>query len=437
MYDEDGIMASTSRIIPDRLRVLHTFDAFHNPGYRRLWLAYLLVNISRWMQMTLLAWLVLELTGSPLLVALVGFFGMGPMLLLGVIGGVLADRVDRRRLLLASQSASLISALVMTIVLFVGVERYWYAYLVILVSGIGWALDMPSRRSILPDLMGKSRVTNAVALDSVAMHSSLLIGPVLGGGMISAVGMRGGYLVVAIFYLVSVLLIRSIKLPDRRNRHSRSQNVLSNLIEGFRYVRGNKVILATVWVTLFMNLLLFSSMSMVPVIAKDYLNVGPGLMGILMGAPGLGALVGALLIASAGNLRYHGRVYLGGSMLALSALVAFSLSQRYLLSFLILLVLGLGTAGFSTMQATIVMLVACEEMRGRALGVVSLAIGAGPLGNVLVGVVASAASPPLAIGLNAAVGAASLVAVGVLMPSLWRRMSGSVQQGTVVEVPEP
>ena len=430
-------MASTSRIIPDRLRVLHTFDAFHNPVYRRLWLAYLLVNISRWMQMTLLAWLVLELTGSPLLVALVGFFGMGPMLLLGVIGGVLADRVDRRRLLLASQSASLISALVMTIVLFVGVERYWYAYLVILVSGIGWALDMPSRRSILPDLMGRSRVMNAVALDSVAMHSSLLIGPVLGGGMISAAGMRGGYLVVAIFYLVSVLLIRSIKLPDRRNRHSRSHNVLSNLIEGFWYVRGNNVILATVWVTLFMNLLLFSYMPMVPVIAKDYLNVGPGLMGILMGTPGLGALVGALLIASAGNLHYHGRVYLGGSMLALLALMAFSLSQRYFLSLPILLVLGLGTAGFSTMQATIVMLVASEEMRGRALGVVSLAIGAGPLGNVLVGVVASAASPPLAIGLNAAVGAASLVAVGVLMPSLWRRMSGSVQQGTVVEVPEP
>ena len=437
MYDEDGFMASTSRIIPDRHRVLHTFDAFHNPGYRRLWPAYLFVNISRWMQMTLLAWMVLEITGSPLRVALVAFFGMGPMLLLGAIGGVLVDRVDRRRLLLASQSASLISALVMTIVLFMDVERYWYSYLVILVSGIGWALDMPSRHSILPDLMGRSGVTNAVALDSVAMNSSLLIGPVLGGGMIAVAGVGGGYLVVAIFYFVSVLLIRSIKLPNRRNRYSRSHNVLSNLIEGFRYVRGNNVILATVWVTLFMNLLLFSYMPMVPVIAKNYLNVGPGLMGVLMGAPGLGALVGAVLIASAGSLRYHGRVYLGGSLLALTALAAFSLSQRYLLSLPILLVLGLGTAGFSTMQATIVMLVASEEMRGRALGVVGLAIGAGPLGAVLVGVVASAASPSLAIGLNAAVGAASLVAVGVLMPSLWGRTSESVQQGPVVEVSEP
>ena len=427
-------MASTSRIIPDRLRVLHTFDAFHNPGYRRLWPAYLSANVSRWMQMTLLAWLVLGLTDSPFRVALVGFFGMGPMLLLGMIGGVLADRVDRRRLILASQSASLIAALVMTIVLFMGVERYWYAYLVILVSGIGWALDMPSRRSILPDMLGRSGLTNAVALDSVAMHASLMLGPVLAGGMISAAGVRGGYLVVVILYSVSVLLMRSIKLPDRRNRYSRSHNVLSNLIEGFRYVRGNNVILATVWVTVLMNLLLFSYVQMVPVIAKDLLNVGPGLMGVLMGAPGLGALVGAVLIASAGSLSYHGRVYLCGSMLALIALIAFSLSQRYLLSLPILVVLGLGMSGFGTMQSTIVMLVASEEMRGRALGVVSVAIGTGPLGALLVGVVASAASPSFAIGINAAVGAASLVVVGVLMPSLWRRTSGAEAPAEGVQV---
>jgi MFS family permease len=418
-------MASASRIIPNRIRVLHTFDAFHNPGYRRLWTAYLFANVSRWMQMTLLAWLVLELTDSPLRVALVGFFGMGPMLLLGMIGGVLADRVDRRRLILASQSASMIAALVMTAILFLGVERYWYAYLVILVSGIGWALDMPSRRSILPDMLGRAGLTNAVALDSVAMHASLMLGPVLAGGMISAAGVRGGYLVVGIFYLVSVLLMRSIRLPERRNRYTgRSHNILSNLVEGFRYVRGNNVILATVCVTVLMNLLLFSYVQMVPVIAKDLLKVGPGLMGVLMGAPGLGALVGAVLIASAGNLSHHGRVYLVGSMVALGALLAFSLSQQYILSLSILLVLGLGMSGFGTMQSTIVMLAASEEMRGRALGVISLAIGTGPLGALLVGVVASAASPSFAIGINAAVGAASLVTVGVLMPSLWRRTIG-------------
>ena len=401
------------------MRRLHTFDAFHNPGYRLLWSGYLFSNVSRWMQMTMLAWLVLELTDSPLRVALVGFFGMSPMLFLGMIGGVLADRVDRRRLILASQSVSLIASVMMAVVLLLGAEQYWYAYLVMLVSGIGWALDMPSRRALLPDLMGRSGVTNAVALDSVAMHCSLLLGPVLAGTLISVVDVSGGYLAIASFQLVSVLLIRAVRLPGPPKRYGQSANIVGNLIEGFRYVRGNKVILATVWVTVFMNLLMFPYMQMVPVIAKDTLHVGPGLMGVLMGASGLGALVGAVLIASLRTITYHGRLYLGGSLVALATLLAFSLSTWYLASLPIMVILGLGTAGFGTMQATITMLVSSEEMRGRALGVMSLAIGAGPLGAVLTGAVASAYGAPFAIGLNAAIGLVLLASIAVLMPSLF------------------
>ena len=401
------------------MRRLHTFDAFHNPGYRLLWPGYLFSNVSRWMQMTMLAWLVLELTDSPLRVALVGFFGMSPMLFLGMIGGVLADRVDRRRLILASQSVSLIASVIMAVVLLLGAEQYWYAYLVTLVSGIGWALDMPSRRALLPDLMGRSGVTNAVALDSVAMHCSLLLGPVLAGTLISVVDVSGGYLAIASFQLVSVLLIRAVRLPGPPKRYGQSANIVGNLIEGFRYVRGNKVILATVWVTVFMNLLMFPYMQMVPVIAKDTLHVGPGLMGVLMGASGLGALVGAVLIASLRTITYHGRLYLGGSLVALATLMAFSLSTWYLASLPIMVILGLGTAGFGTMQSTITMLVSSEEMRGRALGVMSLAIGAGPLGAVLTGAVASVFGAPFAIGLNAAIGLVLLASIAVLMPSLF------------------
>ena len=401
------------------MRQLHTFDAFRNPGYRLLWPGYLFANVSRWMQITMLAWLVLELTDSPLRVALVGFSGMSPMLFLGMIGGVLADRVDRRRLILASQSVSLIASVMMAAVLLLGAEQYWYAYLVMLVSGIGWALDMPSRRALLPDLMGRSGVTNAVALDSVAMHCSLLLGPVLAGTLISVVDVSGGYLVIASFQLVSVLLIRAVRLPGPPKQYGQSANIVGNLIEGFRYVRGNKVILATVWVTVFMNLLMFPYMQMVPVIAKDTLHVGPGLMGVLMGASGLGALVGAVLIASLRTITYHGRLYLGGSLVALATLMAFSLSTWYLASLPIMVMLGLGTAGFGTMQATIMMLVSSEEMRGRALGVMSLAIGAGPLGAVLTGAVASAYGAPFAIGLNAAIGLVLLASIAVLMPSLF------------------
>ena len=401
------------------MRRLHTFDAFHNQGYRKLWAGYLFSNVSRWMQMTMLAWLVLEMTDSPLRVALVGFFGMSPMLLLGVVGGVLADRVDRRRLLLATQSVSLITSVVMATVLVLGAEQYWYAYIAMLVSGVGWALDMPSRRAILPDLMGRSGVTNAVALDSVAMQSSLLLGPVLAGAMISAAGVSGGYVFITISCVASVLLIRAVKLPNRPTRFGASHDIVGNLLEGFRYVKGNNVILATLLVTVFMNLFMFPYVQMVPILAKETLQAGPGLMGILMGSAGLGALVGAVLIASLGRVTHHGRLYWGGAMLALSALMAFSLSTWYLASLPIMVILGLGTAGFGTMQATITMLVSSEEMRGRALGVMSLAIGAGPLGAVLTGAVASAYGAPFAIGLNAAIGLVLLASIAVLMPSLF------------------
>jgi MFS family permease len=175
-------------------------------------------------------------------------------------------------------------------------------------------------------------------------------------------------------------------------------------------------------ITVLMNLLLFPYQQMVPVIARDILDVGPGLMGVLMSAEGIGALFGAVAIASSGNLKFQGRVYMAGSMLAMTALLLFSFSHWYALSLPLLMVMGLGAAGFGTMQATIVMLVAREEMRGRALGVTSLAIGTMPLGALMIGGVASAVSPTFAIGLNASLGLVLIALVGLLAPSLRQRI---------------
>ena len=447
-------MSLTSRISPGNLGALPTFHAFQNHSYRLLWLGNFFSYVSRWLQMTLLTWLVLELTDSPWLVALVGFFAFAPSLLLGVIGGVLADRLDRRRLLMATQAMNFAAALAMTVLLHTGAVEYWHAYLIIIVSGMGWALDFPSRRSIIHDLLGRGGVTNAIALDSVGMHTSRMLGPALGGALIVLAGVSGGYVVVTLFYLATVVLIRSMRLPqnlrspkpsgaaqsesasprrgDGRDpgprAHQGLHDIMDNLTEGFRYVRGQPAIMATLLITFLMNLMLFPYMQMVPVIARDVLGVGPGLMGMLMAAEGLGALTGAVAIASAGNIRYQGRLYIGGSMLALLALLLLSFSRTYGVSVAILLVLGLGTACFATMQATIVMLLAKDEMRGRVLGVMSLAIGAGPLGTLLVGGLASAVSPTFAIGLMSIMGIVSLAVVGFLMPSLRQRIPAEEQR---------
>ncbi len=443
-------MSSTSQKTPGRVRTLRTFHAFQNRNFRLLWPANFFSYISRWMQMTLLGWMVLQLTDSPFLVALVGFFGMGPMLLLGVFGGALADRLDRRRLLITTQAINSIAVLVMVVLLNTGLVQYWYAYVAMVVSGAGWALDSPSRRSIIHSLLGSSGVTNAIALDSVAMHSSRMMGPALAGVLINLVDVEGGYFVVMAFQLIAVALIWSVRIPPRSETDGGNQtsgpagesdaveskqraghdspSIFRNLIEGFRYVRGNRIILATIAVTILMNLFVFSYIQIMPIIATDVLGVGPGLMGILIATDGFGSLVGSMFIASMRGFRHHGRVYLGGSMIALFALLMFSFSRSYPLSLGILLVLGLGGAGFGTMQATIIMLVAREDMRGRALGVISLAIGAGPLGALLVGAVANAYSPMFAIGLNAGIGIVALTLVVLLMPSLRQRIQADEQR---------
>ena len=174
--------------------------------------------------------------------------------------------------------------------------------------------------------------------------------------------------------------------------------------------------------TAIVNLQLVPITQMVPIIAREILDVGGGLMGLLLAADAAGALLGALMIAAAPAIRHHGRVYLIGSVIAVLGLLAFSFSTTYPLSFLLLLVGGVGTAGFVTMQGTIVMLVARPEMRGRALGAMSMGIGTGPLGALMTGAIADATDAAFAMRLNAAIGLGLLVLASLTMRSLWGRI---------------
>jgi predicted MFS family arabinose efflux permease len=270
---------------------------------------------------------------------------------------------------------------------------------------------------VIYDLLGVEGVTNAVALDSVGQNASRMCGPALAGVLITLVGVTGGYLTITLFCATAWVLLWSLHIPQAPRQERRQQSLSRNLLEGFRYVRENRTIMATLYITVVMNVLLFPYVQMVPVMARDVLHVDAALMGALQAVEGLGALLGALLIASAARLHHHGRVFLGGSMLALVGLCVFSMSRWYILSLPVLLCLGFGTAGFGAMQSTLVMLAAREEMRGRALGVLSIAIGTGPLGSLLVGAMASAVHPVFALRINALLGMMALTGIMLFIPS--------------------
>ena len=373
------------------------------------------------MQVTLLAWLVLELTDSPWSVALVGFFYMVPTLGCGPAGGVLADEMDRRWLLIITQAVGIAVSLWLTLLLFSESVRVWQVYSTALINGAAWALGFPARRALIFDIWGSSGVTNATAMDTVGMNISRIIGPGLGGVLISLTGVAGGYVAVTLSYAISLLLLLPMRVKRPVKGEQPRRGVFQNLIEGIRYVRQMPAILAAVWITVIMNFFLFSYPPMVSVVSRDVLHVSPTLMGILQAAEGFGALVGATLIASSMSIRYHGRIFIYGSMLAFASLGVFSLSRSYIFSFNTLLVLGLGSAAFATMQAAFVMLVAKEEMRGRALGVVSFAIGLGHFGSLFLGVTADAFGPMIALRVNSVAGLLALSCVAVFIPAIHHR----------------
>ena len=405
-----------------RVPLPRTFWAFRNPSYRFLWPANFIAYASRWMQMTLLGWFVLVETDSPWLVGLVGFFGMIPMFFLGIVGGVLADAVDRRRLLLMTQAVTFLSLLTLSTLMVLDLAVYWHAYPAILVMGVAWALDMPSRRSLIHDLLGRRRVTNGVALDSMGMSASMMIGPATAGALIDRVGVTGGYTVVTVMVAISIALLTRLRTGQARPQQQQ-QGILRNLADGIRYVAGHGTLRVMVLITVLANLLMFPYMHMVPVMARDVLGVGPVLMGLLQAAPGMGSFAGAIAIASLPAVSHHGRIMLGGTLTAFVALLVFSQSTVYAFSFPTLLVMGIGVSGFGSMQAAMTMLLAPKEMRGKALGVVSLAIGSGPFGALIVSSVANEYGPALAISAIAIAGMVSVGLVGISMPAIRARIA--------------
>jgi MFS family permease len=380
------------------------------------------------MQVVLLGWFVLELTDSALSVALVGFFIAAPLFILGPIGGLLADSAHRRTILRGTQAANAVAIVGTTVLLYVGHMAYWHAYLVVLVSGIAWALENPTRRSIMLDLHGRAGLANAMALEAAAMNASRMAGPALAGLLIALIDVKGGYVVASAFAVISVVTVWWLKLDLPSRAPAIKQSVMSNLAQGIAYIRTDQVILGVIAITVIMNLFLYPYLQIMPVIARDVLHVGPGHMGVMQAMDGLGALVGAVLIASAASgIRRHGLVFVGGAAISMVMLLAFSFSKTFGVSLPLLLVLGLGTSGFSAMQATIVILVAREELRGRVLGVISLAIGTGPLGALLIGGLADATSPSLAIRINAITAIVLTVLVWLFMRKMRQRTEPAEQ----------
>lgn len=394
-----------------------TFQAIREPIFRRVWASSWCYYTARMMELSVLLWLVLELTGSPSKVALVGAFRTAPMFLLGLVVGSLADMFPRRHLLVIAQGTTTLVGVGMAGLLLTGATiEYWYAYVASFISGAAWTMDFSARRSLFSETFKGNQLVNAIALDSLVLTGSNMLGPLLGGVLIYLVGFSGAYVGLTAMYFIGLLLL--FWLPARKRDESGfdEQSPISQ-VEAFKELRRNRTVWAALLVTVALNIFGFPFQQMVPVIAREVLGTGSVLYGVLASAVGLGAITGSLLIAT-GRMQKHGTVYSLGSILMVVAIFIFSFSQIYAVSVILLFLTGIGLSFFSTLQPVIVLQASPARMRGRALGAIALCIGFNPLGLILIGQMADRLGPQNALAILTGVGFVALVCLRAWYRSL-------------------
>ena len=396
-----------------------TLRAFSTRGFWRVWTGSMLWYSARWMDLFVLQWQVLVMTDSAFQVSLIGFYRMAPMFVFGLLTGLLADRLDRRTVLLAAQLWNALASAAIGTLILTGYLALWHLAVLVTALGFSWALDLPSRRSYIYDMVGPRRVVNAMALDHVGMDGAKIVGPILGGLLWPVIGAGGCLLILSVGYLVNFCLY--LQLPSAAPPPSAgSPRVLRSLMEGLTYVLRTPVILGVLSITAVMNLLGFPYQHMVPVVGRQVLGLGPLPTALLVAADGLGALTGSLVVASLGDVRWKGRLFVVGSFLLMGTVLLFSLSRWYLLAFGLLFLAGVGVACFATMQSSLILTSASDAMRGRAMGTLMLAIGFGPLGALQIGALASAWGAPLALTVSAGSGVLLLSLICWKATALWQ-----------------
>lgn len=386
-------------------------------------------NIGRWMDAVVMGLLVLELTDSAWQVALLFVMRWLPMLVFAMVSGIIADRVNRWLVIMVVRVGSVVATSIVLGLVASGYVQPWHLLLASLALGWLYVLEFPSRRSLIYDIVGLRLISNAMSLETISFTIGRFIGPLSAGVLIETSGFTGAYIGLLVGYIlafVSIGLVKS-RIPVQA---SRSVSVLKNLASGVNYSLGNPVIRAVLMITLIMNALAFSVEALFPVVARDHLHVGAGLTGVLISAQAIGSFVAALIIASIRDLRFHGRIFVAGISIQLISLFLFALSPWYGVSFMLLLLMGFGSAGFSTMQSTIILIASSQAMRGSTLGVLGQCIGVAALGGLAVGAVADFFSAQIAVGISALLGITLLIPVLIITPLAWRPVASPETDNT-------
>ncbi|MSP87431.1 MAG: MFS transporter [Alphaproteobacteria bacterium] len=365
-----------------------------------LWFVGGMSMTMRWLEMLATSIYVYDLSGSALQVALMNFVRMAPMLLAGSWIGAMAERHDRRRIMILGLASSAVSAAVLGVLAMTDRIELWHIALGAFIGGLHWAGDMPVRRTILGEIAGTEFVGTAMSLDAATGNLTRVIGPLLGGALYQLVGLHGAFFAGALIHgasLLAVLPLISRPGPHAGEGDAARPGVIASMIEGIRLSIADRALLGAMGVTLLMNMLAFPYQSMIPVIGRNDLALDPVPIGLLVAAEGVGAFIGSVLIARYIRPTGYMRLYVFSAAIVFVAALLFALSRQFETSIMLLAVSGFGVAGFSSMQSALVLSLAPAHLRVRAMGSLAMCIGAQPLGIIYIGMLAEALGTPGAI----------------------------------------
>jgi predicted MFS family arabinose efflux permease len=379
--------------------IRRVFKAFHYRDFRLMWIGACTSSIGTWMQIVAQGWLIYRLSHSAFLLALDQFLGGIPIFLFSLIGGVVADRAERRKILLGSQYVQMATAGLLTILVITDLVQVWHILCLSFISGLAQAFGGPAYQALIPTLVENDDMPNAIALNSIQFNVAVMVGPALAGQALARLGEKWCFGLNALSFLapiISLSIIRARFLPLKT-----TESMFASLKQGIQFARKQSSMEALILLAFCMTALAMPMRTYIPVFVKDIFHRGPETYGNLLALMGLGSIFGSLMIASAGNFKRKGFVALCALICLGAGIFGFGLSKSVPLSGIILVLVGASMMAVFATVTSLVQLITTNEMRGRVMSVYNVAFRGGmPLGNLLSGWLVPIFSAPVVLRVN-------------------------------------
>ena len=390
-------MGSPSIITPNILR--RVFKAFHYRDFRLMFTGACISSIGTWMQNLAQAWLVLDISKSPFYLGLDAFLAGIPIFFFSLIGGVVADRVERRKVLLMSQYVQMSSAFILTALILVGAVKIWEILFLSFVVGLAQSFGGPAYAALIPSLVSKEDMPNAIALNSIQFNVARVLGPAIGGlaldnlGAVWCFGLNGLSFLAPI---VSLTILNTRYLPEKTG-----ESIFASMKKGFKFIRHQGAMEGLIVLGFCVTALGIPMTTFLPWFAREVFRGGPGTFTLFLCASGSGAVAGALGVAFLGNIRNKGRLALTMLVVLGGGISGFALSQSVVLSCVLLFLSGISLMAVFTNVLSLVQLITANEMRGRVISIYNAAFRGGmPMGNLVTGWLVPVFTAPVVLAVN-------------------------------------